>query len=129
MAMQIKPPIGWPLLPRPVKGALQWPAFERSVREQIRVVLSTQPGEQLMRPQFGAGLQQYLHEDNTITTRKRIHDAVTSALANYEGRIALDRVDVDPVPGAPAQISVTVTYRLLRTGVVEQLSATVNTGV
>jgi hypothetical protein len=124
----INPLIGWPLLPKPVNGVLQWPGLEKSVREQIRVILSTQPGEQLMRPAFGAGLQQFLQQDNTVTTRRRIQDLVNSALNAYENRITVDRVDVDPIPGAPSQISVTITYTLLRTGVVDQVSATLNTG-
>jgi phage baseplate assembly protein W len=127
-ALQIKPLIGWPLLPRPSGGQLQWPGLERSVRDLIRVILSTQAGEQLMRPAFGAGLQQFLHEDNTITLRRRIRDNVSAALGAYENRIQVERIDVDSIPGTPSQVSVTITYRLLRTGVVSQVSATLTTG-
>lgn len=126
--LQIKPLLGWPLLPKPTGGQLQWPTLERSVRDLIRVILSTQAGEQLMRPAFGAGLQQYLHEDNTITLRRRIRDSVSAALNAYENRITLERIDVDSVPGTPSQVSVTITYRLLRTGVVSQVNATLATG-
>jgi phage baseplate assembly protein W len=126
--LTLKPLIGWPLLPRPTGGSLQWPTLERSVRELIRVILSTQPGEQLMRPLFGAGLQRFLHEGNTLTTRQRIQDAITGALGNYENRISVERIDVDPIPGAPAQIGITISYRLLRTGVIEQVTATVTSG-
>jgi phage baseplate assembly protein W len=126
--LQIKPLLGWPLLPKPVNGQFQWPSLERSVRDLIRVILSTQPGEQLMRPAFGAGLQQFLHEDNTVTLRRRIRDSVSTSLSAYENRIRVDRIDVDPIAGTPSQVSVTITYRLLRTGVVSQMSATLNTG-
>ncbi len=126
--LQIKPLLGWPLLPKPIGGQLQWPSLERSVRDLIRVILSTQAGEQLMRPAFGAGLQQYLHENNTITLRRRIRDSVSDALKAYENRIQVERVDVDTIPGTPSQVSVTITYQLLRTGVVSQVSATLNTG-
>ena len=58
---RFREPIGWPLLPLPdANGALAWPDLARSVREQIQVLLSTQPGEQLMRPAFGAGLERLL---------------------------------------------------------------------
>ena len=52
------------------------PALEQSVRQSIQVILSTRPGEQLMRPDFGAGLERFLHEPNTLTTRRRIRDVV-----------------------------------------------------
>jgi phage baseplate assembly protein W len=126
--LQINPLIGWPLLPYPIGGNLVWPTLERSVRESIRVILSTQAGEQLMRPDFGAGLQQFIHEDNTVTTRRRIQDAIASALSTYETRVSVDRIDVDPSRQAPTQVLVTVTYRLLRTGVVDQVSATIASG-
>mgnify|MGYP003449208689 FL=1 len=94
-------PIGWPLLPLPdTNGALAWPDLARSVREQIQVLLSTQPGEQLMRPAFGAGLERLLGEPNTISTRARIRDLVIDALARWEPRITVDAVTVDPISGA-----------------------------
>ena len=53
------PPIGWPLLPVPEDGVLAFPDLEDSVRQSIQVILLTRPGERLMRPQFGAGLDQF----------------------------------------------------------------------
>ena len=66
------PSIGWPLLPFPDQnGDLAYPAaLAESVRQQLQVILSTRPGEQLMRPGFGAGLTEFLGEPDTITTRR-----------------------------------------------------------
>ena len=121
-----RPLLGWPLLPLPDRdGALSWPALEDSVRELIRVVLSTRPGEQLMRPGFGAGLESLLHEPNTLVTRRRIRDAVQQSLAQWERRILLDRVDVLEIDNEPAQVRVEIGYRLARTGAPAQLALTV----
>ena len=71
------PPIGWPLLPRPDKnGQLDWPTLERSISQSIQILLSTRPGERLMRADFGVGLQRFLHEPNDVGTRRRIQEAV-----------------------------------------------------
>jgi Bacteriophage baseplate protein W len=119
------PPISWPLLPYPDKqGRLTYPNLEKSIRDSIRVILSTRPGEQLMRPRFGAGLQDFLDTSNTITVRRQIRDAITNSLQIYEPRISVERVDVDPVDGAPAQLRVQIFYRLVRTGAVQSLSVT-----
>ncbi len=56
-------PIGWPFLPALQDGQLIFPTLEQSVRDSIRVVLMTRPGEQLMRPRFGAGLQNFLDKE------------------------------------------------------------------
>lgn len=121
-----RPLIGWPLLPLPDEhGALSWPTLEDSVRELIRTVLSTRPGEQLMRPDFGAGLELLLHEPNTLTTKRRIRDAVQESLARWERRILLDRVEVRDVDDDPGQVRVDIAYRLARTGAPTQLALTV----
>lgn len=68
-----RPLIGWPLLPLPdAHGRLNYPTLDQSVRQSIEVILRTRPGEQLMRPDFGAGLAAFLHEPNVLTTRRRI---------------------------------------------------------
>ena len=111
------PLIGWPLLGVPdERGCLNYPSLEQSVRESIRVILSTRGGEQLMRPEFGAGLSEFLHEPNTLVTRRRIRDRVQESLAKWERRIELDRVEVREIESAPSQLRVEVAYRLVRTG-------------
>uniref|UniRef100_A0A832A844 Baseplate assembly protein n=1 Tax=Desulfacinum infernum TaxID=35837 RepID=A0A832A844_9BACT len=109
-------PIGWPLLPVPdADGRLRYPSLEESVRQSIRIVLLTQPGELLMRPTFGAGLSRYVHEPNTLSTRRRIHDAVLEALEKWEPRILVDHVLVEAVADKPDRIRVEIVYRLRRT--------------
>ena len=115
--MALAPPIGWPLLPLPdAHGRLSYPTLERSVQETIEVILRTRPGEQLMRGEFGAGLESLLHEPNTLTTRRRIQDLVRDGISRWEDRVILDRVDVWEVPDEPAAVRVEIADRLKRTG-------------
>lgn len=118
-------PLGWPLLPVPDEhGQLSYPSLEESVRQSIRIILSTRPGEQLMRSQFGAGLEGFLHEPNTLTTRRRIRDAVEAALTRWEPRINLARVEVVEVPEQPTHLRVEIDYQLKRTGSAARLGFT-----
>ena len=117
------PAIGWPLLPFPdANGELAYPSvLAESVRQQLQVILSTRPGEQLMRPAFGAGLTEFLGEPDTITTRKRIYDRVIESVARWEPRIDVNRVEVDDLPGRPGWLRIEIGYRLRRTGDVATL--------
>jgi phage baseplate assembly protein W len=125
--LSIRPLVGWPLLPLPdAAGELRYPSFADSVRQSIKVILQTRPGEQLMRPHFGAGLERFVHEQNTLTTRRRIRDLVTASLARWEPRILLDRVDVTEVAERPTQVRVVIHYRLRRTGAAQQLGLSMN---
>lgn len=119
--------IGWPLLPLPGDdGSLAWPDLARSVRDGLRLILSTRPGEQLMRPEFGGGLDRLLHQPNTIATRREMRDLVRDSLARWERRILLDAVEVWEVPGAPGQVRVEIAYRLARTGEPGAMNVTVD---
>ena len=111
-------PIGWPLLPVPDgNGELAYPsALAESVRQQLQVILSTRPGEQLMRPGFGAGLTEFLGEPDTVTSRRRVYDRVVESIAKWEPRVEVDRVDVDDLPGRPGWLRIEIAYRLRRTG-------------
>jgi phage baseplate assembly protein W len=117
------------LLPLPdAKGRLRYPTLEESVREMIEVILRTRPGEQLMRPDFGAGLDRFLQEPNTTDTRRRIRELVAASIARWGSRVLLDRVEVDEVAGRPSHVRVDIAYRLRRTGVPQKVGFTMELG-
>lgn len=129
----IAPPIGWPLLPRPDEnGRIDWPTLEASVSGQLKVILATRPGELLGHPDFGAGLQEFLHEQNTLATRARIQARIEEALKRSEPRIVLDAVEVfDDTDAAEAELGrvrVEIHYRLRRTGVARTTGLTLALG-
>ncbi len=127
-ATNYKDPISWPFLPVPQNGQLAFDTLEKSVRDSIRVILTTRPGEQLMQPLFGAGLQNFLDEGNTLAIRRQIQSAIADNLQLYETRIAVDNVEVETVAGAPSQIHVQISYRLLRTNAPQQVGVTMQGG-
>ena len=114
---QSRAPIVWPLLPVPdAAGELAFPTLAESVRENLRVILSTRNGEQLMHPAYGAGLTEFIGERDTITTRRRIHDRISEGVGRWEPRITVDHIDVTDVEGKPGHVRVHLAYRLRRTG-------------
>jgi phage baseplate assembly protein W len=125
--MNPRPPLGWPLLPLPdADGQLAWPTLEQSVAHQIRVILQTRPGEQLMRPDWGAGLADFAHEPNTTATHRRLRDTILSTLGRWESRILLDDVSVTAAPDDPGRVRVEIAYRLRRTGAARRTGLTLD---
>jgi phage baseplate assembly protein W len=128
--MKPSPPaqIGWPLLPSIEDGQMRYPSLGESVRDNLKVILLTRPGEQLMHPDFGAGLEDFLHEPNTLMTRRRIRDLILQSIERWEPRIAVDRVEVAEVENRPTRVRVEIAYRLRRTGVAQQLGLSLDVG-
>jgi len=96
-------------------GRLAWSAGDENVRESLRVILLTEPGERLMREDFGCGLRQFLFEPNTVTTRTLIRDQIAQAIGRWEPRVQLDDVSVDADPTDARIINVSILYRLVAT--------------
>jgi len=124
-----RPPLGWPLLPVPDEtGSLHWPDLETSVRQTIRAILLTRPGERLLDRRFGAGLSDFLHEPNSILTRRRIRDAVHQALSRHEPRIRLDQVLVEAEGERAERVRIHIAYQVRRSGQSDALSIAMTLG-
>ena len=102
-------------------GRLAWSGAEENVRESIRVILLTEPGERLMRPGFGCGLRRFLFEPNTPTTRALIRERITRAISDWEPRVRLEAVEVEPDPAEQRAVHVQISFRLVATGAMGRL--------
>jgi hypothetical protein len=104
------------------EGRLAWSEGEINVRESIRIILLTEQRERLRLAGFGGGLSAYLFEPNTATTRQLIRDRIQRALAEWEPRVRVESVAVEPDPMEPESAVATITYRLVATRAVERVS-------
>jgi phage baseplate assembly protein W len=67
-------------------------AYQEDVRQAIRIILGTVPGERVMRPEFGAGLQSLVFEPLSTTTVALAQHRVQEALVTWEPRIDVQNV-------------------------------------
>lgn len=103
-------------------GRIAWSEGEPNVREAIRIVLSTEPGERLRLPAFGAGLRRFLFEPNTLATHTLIRQTIAEALKRWEPRIQVEAVEVQVDETDAESALATITYRLVATQVQERVS-------
>src|SRR3954454_6869517 len=89
--------------------------YERDVREAIRIILETIPGERVMRPRFGCGIHELVFEEINATTLSAIEASVRDALIAYEPRIELSAIAVDPADALNGILLVAISYRIRRT--------------
>jgi phage baseplate assembly protein W len=81
----------------------------------IRMALSTAPGERVMRPQFGCRIWDLLFEPVNANTLGLMAEAVRDALSQWEPRIEVEDVEVEPDPASPARVVIRIAYRMRAT--------------
>lgn len=108
---------GWgvPLAPD-ADGKLRFVEGPDKVLESIRIILDTEPGERLMRPNFGCGLRRYLMRPNAAATRAAIRGDVERALSEFEPRISLTEVRAEPADDDPSLVLIRIAYVHVRDG-------------
>ncbi len=102
--------VGWPLDVPDSGGSLDFATDSQCLREALWNVLMTNHGERLMRPSFGAGLNQWIGQPNTQSTRTLIASSITTAVGTWEQRVALSDVTVTVDPDDAASVVITLTY-------------------
>lgn len=85
-----------------------------AVKQAVKTLLLTEPGEKPFKPNFGAGLGGLLFELIDLDAEQEISEAVRIAIDNYEPRARVIEVFVNPAPDYNS-ISVRVTFQIVNT--------------
>jgi phage baseplate assembly protein W len=80
----------------------------------LRTVLSTAPGERVMRPEFGCAIWDHMFAPINENTLGLMAQAVRDAAAQWEPRVELEDVRVLPEPGG-GRVTIEVDYRVRAT--------------
>jgi phage baseplate assembly protein W len=108
--------VGWKL---PVQldeqNEIAFSRYEEDIGESIWIILSTAPGERLMRPDFGCGIREYIFAPNNTRTAGLVRFQVEEALSRWEPRIELEEVAVKPDLRDPAVMLINISYRVRAT--------------
>jgi hypothetical protein len=103
------------------QGAISTVAYEEDIRQAIRVILGTNPGERVMRPEFGAGLNTFVFEPVSPTTTQLVKQRVKDALINWEPRIDVLQVNVSTDASEYNKLLIDVEYRVRATNTLANL--------
>ena len=67
-----------------------------SVRQSIKMILSTFPGERIMEPEFGSRVRELLFEPLDDVTSNLLRSEIRNAIEKWENRVSVSSVDVNP---------------------------------
>ncbi|MDZ7268436.1 MAG: GPW/gp25 family protein [candidate division KSB1 bacterium] len=110
--------VGWAFPPKlEADGTIAEAVYEEDIRQAIRIILGTNPGERVMRPDFGAGLNAFVFEPVNTTTMALIKTRVAEALIDWEPRIDVEEVKVTSDAAQRHKLLIDVHYRVRATNV------------
>lgn len=96
-------------------GSIAFADAAESTDSSIRVILSTAPGERVMRAGFGCRIWDLLFEPVNANTLGLMAEAVRQALAQWEPRVDVEDVNVVPDDTDSALVRIYITYRMRTT--------------
>ena len=96
----------------PLSGDLIALKNENAIARAVRNIVLTTPGEKFFDPDFGSSVSEILFENVDDITAVSIEDEIKSSLKNYEPRVELINVTVNPNFDAN-QFDVIISYRIV----------------
>ena len=83
---------------------------ELDIKESLFILLSTAPGERIMHPTYGCGLNKFVFEPYSVTLQKKIKTIIERAILMYEPRIKLVDIEVEQVSPNDGIVYITIDY-------------------
>ncbi len=91
------------------------------ISQSIHIILSTRPGERVMRPTFGCRIQELIFDPNDIMTASTAERYIRQALGRWEPRINVTNVVATPDEDQNGVLMIQVDYEIKKTHDVRSL--------
>jgi phage baseplate assembly protein W len=87
---------GWkfPVAVNPTTGRIAMSEYEEDIKESIRIILATAPGERLMRPDFGCGIHDLVFSTISRITVGLFESRLREAITKWEPRVDILKLDI-----------------------------------
>ena len=108
------------------RGAIEMVDGDASVRQSLVLLLSTRPGERVMRPQYGCDLHRLVFAPNDDTTAGLAIHYVRRAVERWEPRVEIVSLDAGQNPERPELLDILLEYRVRATQHEDQVAFSVN---
>jgi phage baseplate assembly protein W len=96
-------------------GAIDTVADDEAIRQSLLLLISTRPGERVMRPEYGCDLPRLVFSPNDDTTAGLAIHFVRQAVERWEPRVEVLRVDANRDPEEATRLAIVLDYRVRAT--------------
>ena len=86
--------------------------IERLVKQNVKMILLTFPGERIMFPNFGVGIQSYLFEMQNAGVGGQIRTAVATQLNRWMPSVNLLAISTSQPESSPNTLAIRIEYQI-----------------
>lgn len=87
---------------------------EEDIRQSLIILLNTTIGERVLRPEYGANMEDLLFEALNVTTATMITNRIKRAILFHEPRVKVEEIDMRP-DFQEGRIEVLISYFIIST--------------
>lgn len=108
---------GWGFPPQFNKatGGVEMVSDEEDIRQSLKILLNTTPGERTMLPQYGCNMREFLFQDIDTSLQNYMKNVVSNAILQYESRIQLNDLVVHTNEAEDGVVTLDITYTVRAT--------------
>ena len=100
--------------------------IKRTVKQNFKMLLLTNPGERIMNPHYGVGIKKYLFENQIGgTTQSDILHAIETQTKRYLPIVKINQVLFAPMAANPNGLAMQITYTIPDLGIQDLIEFTI----
>lgn len=103
---------GWAFPPVFTEGGIAMAQGEEDVRQSIKILFSTQPGERIMQSDYGCDLNQYMFANMSNQLLSDIERQIYQSVLRYEPRANITNIEFDNSSMSHGILNVVINYCL-----------------
>lgn len=99
--------------------------FKHLVKQNLKMILLTAPGERIMEPDFGVGLRNYLFQNYNQNTISEIDEKIKEQVLKYLPVILIENISYSQSPTNPNRLNISLKFTIPNIGASDLLQVTI----
>jgi phage baseplate assembly protein W len=107
---------GWSFPPEfSRRGGVRMVSAEEDIRQSLRLLLATTPGERVMQPSFGCGIKSHIYDSINESTITILKDLISQSILFFEPRVTLESIVEDSTGALEGRLDFMIVYTIIST--------------
>jgi len=117
--------VALPLALDSINGFEMITSFKKLIKQNLKMLLLTNPGERVMVPGYGVGVNGYLFQNFTESTYAQIDAKIREQVASYMPVVAIHNISFDVAAQDTNTLGISLAYSIPNIGVRDLLEFTI----